>query len=64
VVSALLNGHEAGCPPFACTGYLIADKDYAFPVAVVYRLAENGSMIIRTTRVSGGLTPAMPARRT
>lgn len=54
-VAAMLNGHEAGTPSFVNTCYSIAGKDYAFSVAAVYRLAENGSKI---TKVSGGLTPS------
>jgi len=54
-VVAMINGHEPGTPSYVNTCYSIAGKDYAFSVAAVYRLAENGSKI---TKVSGGLTPS------
>ncbi len=53
-VIAMLNGQEPGTPSYVNTCYSIAGRDYAFSVAAVYRLAENGSKI---TKVSGGLTP-------
>lgn len=53
-VVALLNGQQPGTPSYVNTCYSIAGKDYAFSVAAVYRLAEDGSKI---TSVSGGLTP-------
>ncbi len=53
-VVAMLNGQEPGTPSYVNTCYSIAGKDYAFSVAAVYRLAEDGSKI---TKVSGGLTP-------
>lgn len=53
-VVAMLNGQEPGTPSYVNTCYSIAGKDYAFSVAAVYRLAEDGSKI---TSVSGGLTP-------
>ena len=53
-VVAMLNGQEPGTPSYVNTCYSIAGRDYAFSVAAVYRLAEDGSKI---TKVSGGLTP-------
>ncbi|HXK56444.1 MAG TPA: FCSD flavin-binding domain-containing protein, partial [Gammaproteobacteria bacterium] len=53
-VAALLAGQEPGTPSYVNTCYSIAGKDYAFSVANVYRLAEDGSKIVA---VSGGVTP-------
>jgi sulfide dehydrogenase [flavocytochrome c] flavoprotein subunit len=53
-ITAMLNGQEPGTPSYVNTCYSIAGKDYAFSVANVYRLAEDGSAIIS---VSGGVTP-------
>jgi sulfide dehydrogenase [flavocytochrome c] flavoprotein subunit len=53
-IAALLNGQEPGTPSYVNTCYSIAGKDYAFSVANVYRLAEDGSKI---ASVSGGVTP-------
>ena len=54
-IAALLNGQEPGTPSYVNTCYSIAGKDYAFSVANVYRLAEDGSKIVA---VSGGVTPS------
>jgi len=54
-VVALLNGQEPGTPSYVNTCYSIAGRDYAFSVANVYRLAEDGSKI---AAVSGGVTPS------
>ncbi|MCB1764430.1 MAG: FCSD flavin-binding domain-containing protein, partial [Gammaproteobacteria bacterium] len=54
-IAAMLNGQEPGTPSYVNTCYSIAGKDYAFSVAAVYRLAEDGSKI---EAVSSGVTPA------
>ncbi len=53
-VAALLNGKEPPVPSYVNTCYSIAGEDYGFSVAAVYRLARDGSKIVK---VSGGLTP-------
>ncbi len=53
-VVALLNGKEVGVPSYINTCYSIVGKHYGISVAAVYRLAEDGSKIVK---VSGGLTP-------
>jgi sulfide dehydrogenase [flavocytochrome c] flavoprotein subunit len=53
-VVALLKGEEAPTPSYVNTCYSIVGKDYGISVAAVYRLAKDGSKIVK---VSGGLTP-------
>ncbi len=53
-VAALLNGKEPPAPAYVNTCYSIAGDDWGFSVAAVYRLAKDGSKIMK---VSGGLTP-------
>ncbi len=54
-IVALLNGKEAPPPAYVNTCYSIAGDDWGFSVAAVYKLAKDGSKIMK---VSGGLTPA------
>ena len=56
-VAALLNGKEPGTPSYVNTCYSIAGEDYAFSVAAVYRLSEDGKTIAGV-KGAGGLTPA------
>ncbi len=53
-VAALLNGKEPPAPAYVNTCYSIAADDWGFSVAAVYKLAKDGSKIMK---VSGGLTP-------
>ena len=53
-VAALLNGKEPPAPAYVNTCYSIAADDWGFSVAAVYKLARDGSKIMK---VSGGLTP-------
>ena len=53
-VISMLKGEGVGTPSYVNTCYSIIGKDYGISVAAVYRLAEDGSKIIK---VSGGLTP-------
>lgn len=53
-IAALLNGKEPGTPSYVNTCYSVVGKDYGISVAAVYRLAKDGSSIVK---VAGGLTP-------
>ncbi len=53
-IAALLNGKTPPPPSYVNTCYSIAAEDWGFSVAAVYRLAKDGSKIVK---VSGGLTP-------
>jgi sulfide dehydrogenase [flavocytochrome c] flavoprotein subunit len=55
-VAALVNGKEPGTPSYVNTCYSIAGEDYAFSVAAVYRLSEDGKTIA-SVEGAGGLTP-------
>ena len=52
-IAALLNGKTPPPPSYVNTCYSIVGKDYGISVAAVYRLAADGSKIMK---VSGGLT--------
>jgi sulfide dehydrogenase [flavocytochrome c] flavoprotein subunit len=52
-VVAMLKGEEPPVPSYVNTCYSVVGKDYGISVAAVYRLAKDGSKIIK---VSGGLT--------
>ncbi|CAA6828555.1 MAG: Sulfide dehydrogenase [flavocytochrome C] flavoprotein chain precursor (EC [uncultured Thiotrichaceae bacterium] len=54
-IAALLNGKEPGTPSYVNTCYSVVGKDYGISVAAVYRLAKDGSKIVK---VAGGLTPS------
>uniref|UniRef100_A0A450TVH2 Sulfide dehydrogenase [flavocytochrome c] flavoprotein chain n=1 Tax=Candidatus Kentrum sp. FM TaxID=2126340 RepID=A0A450TVH2_9GAMM len=51
-----LNGREPGEPSYVNTCYSIAGKDYAFSVAMVYKLSPDGETIAGV-QGAGGLTP-------
>jgi len=53
-VASLLNGKPLQPPSYVNTCYSIAAENHGFSVAAVYRLAKDGSKIVK---VSGGLTP-------
>jgi sulfide dehydrogenase [flavocytochrome c] flavoprotein subunit len=52
-VAAMLSGKSVPAPSFVNTCYSIVGENYGISVAAVYRLAEDGSKIVK---VSGGLT--------
>jgi sulfide dehydrogenase [flavocytochrome c] flavoprotein subunit len=54
-IVAAFNGKEAPVPSYVNTCYSVAAPGYAFSVANVYKLGEDGKKI---ESVSGGLTPA------
>jgi len=49
----MLNGKDAPVPAYVSTCYSIIGENYGISVAAVYKLARDGSKIIK---VSGGLT--------
>ena len=53
-VASLLNGKEVGTPSYVNTCYSIIAEDWGISVAAVYKLAKDGSKIVK---LSGGLTP-------
>ncbi len=53
-IAALLAGKTPPPPSYVNTCYSIAAENWGFSVAAVYRLARDGSKIVK---VSGGLTP-------
>jgi len=52
-VAALLNGRQPGTPVFVDTCYSIVGREYGISGAGVYRLARDGSQIVK---VAGGLS--------
>ncbi|MBK1645743.1 cytochrome C [Thiocapsa imhoffii] len=55
-VVAMLNGDEPGTPSYVNTCYSIVGTDYGISVAGVYRLSEDGGMIV-DVEGAGGVTP-------